>query len=77
MLKEVNDPELTDVLACYRDTASFESMNPNFVFTMTKTLMKGDSYCDKCFHDKRHVKKIEHPPEEFWVNLDPKLKGFQ
>jgi hypothetical protein len=73
VLKEVNDPELTDVLACYGDTASFESMNPNFVFTMTKTLMKGDPYCDKCFHDKRHVNKIEHPPEEFWLNLDPKL----
>ncbi|MHA2251370.1 MAG: L-2-amino-thiazoline-4-carboxylic acid hydrolase [Candidatus Kariarchaeaceae archaeon] len=69
VLKTLNDPELTHVLCCYGDTALFESRNPNFVYTMQKTLMKGDPYCDKCFHDKRHVDRIEHPSDEFWDSL--------
>ena len=71
VLKEVKDPELTHIICCYGDTAMFESKNPNFAYTMPKTLMKGDPYCDKCFHDKRHVEKVEHPPEEFWESLKP------
>ena len=72
--KPLDDPELCHILCCYGDTAMFESRNPNFAYTMPKTLMQGDPYCEKCFHDKRHVDKIEHPPKEFWESLPEKAK---
>ncbi|MHA2363966.1 MAG: hypothetical protein ACXAC7_08400 [Candidatus Hodarchaeales archaeon] len=73
-MKPLNDPELSHLILCYGDTATFEARNPNFVYTMPKTLAKNDPYCDKCFHDKRHVSNIEHPDDKFWDNLEHKLK---
>lgn len=70
VMKPLNDPELAFILACYGDKAQIEAMNPNFVFTRTKTLMQGDSFCDGCIHDKRHAERIEHPNEDFYKNLD-------
>ncbi len=69
VMKPLNDPELSFITACYGDTAQIEAINPNFAFTRTKTLMQGDSFCDACLHDQRHVEKIEHPNEEFFNSL--------
>ncbi len=66
----LDDPELAYIVSCYGDFAKMEAQNPNFVFTMEKTLIAGDPYCTKCTHDKRHINKIEHPSNEFWENLD-------
>jgi hypothetical protein len=73
VMEPMNDPDLCHILVCYGDTASFESMNPNFVYTMPRTLMQGDQCCEKCFHDRRHIDKVEHPSEEFWESLTSKV----
>jgi hypothetical protein len=70
VLLSFNDPELAHLVACYSDKSEIEARNPNIVFSRTTTLAKGGPYCDNCVQDKRHVEKIEHPPQEFYVNLD-------
>ena len=66
-LKEFNDPELSDIVACYGDYTVFKYINENFVLTRTQTLMNS-SYCDSCIHDTRIVEKIEHPTKQFYDN---------
>jgi len=75
MMIPFNDPELAYLACCYSDKSGFEAENPNFAYTRTKTLIQGDPYCDGCWHDKRHVEKIEHPEEEFYINIDKKTEG--
>ncbi|MBI9010876.1 MAG: L-2-amino-thiazoline-4-carboxylic acid hydrolase [Clostridiales bacterium] len=56
------DAELMEVITCYPDFSMFKSLNPNFILTRTQTLVGGASYCDTCYHDKRHGNSFDHPP---------------
>jgi hypothetical protein len=75
VMKPFEDRELADILFCSGDKALIESRNPNFVFTRTKTLMRGHDYCDFCLHDKRYITSIQHPDEAFWTSLDDYLEA--
>ena len=44
--------------------------DPNFVLTRQNTIMEGQDYCDFCYHDTRLVDQVEHPPKEFWEDLE-------
>lgn len=68
VLKGINDPDLSYIVACYGDYAQIKKRNENFVLTRTQTQMNG-TYCDSCIHDTRIVEKIEHPPKELYENL--------
>jgi hypothetical protein len=75
LMKPLSDPELAYIICCYGDTAGVEASNSNFVFTRSKTLIEGDSYCDPCMHDKRYVSQINHPRDEFYRSLDAEIKS--
>lgn len=64
------DSELCDAFLCYSDFEGARNLNPNFILTRTKTIMKGDDYCNFCYHDTRKVKEIIHPSEKEFQNLD-------
>ena len=69
VMRDFDDLEIADSLECYIDYILPVKKNKNFVMTRTKTIMKGDSWCDICYHDKRIVEKVEHPSDEFWENF--------
>ena len=69
VMKELNDPEFSYAVACHYDFEAAKNMNPEFELTRKKTLMEGAGYCDFCYHDKRIVESIVHPPEQFWTDL--------
>ncbi len=69
VMRDFDDLEIADALECYIDYILPVMKNKNFVLTRTKTIMKGDSWCDICYHDKRIVEKVEHPSDEFWENF--------
>ena len=63
------DLELAYLLECYGDYSKMPYINPHFILTRTKTCMEGDSICDFVYHDKRIVKEIKHPHDDFWKNF--------
>ncbi len=63
------DSELCYAMLCYSDFQGAQNLNPNFILTRTKTLMKGDEYCDFCYHDTRKDKDLSHPPESEFEEL--------
>jgi len=65
----LNDPELSHALTCCGDFSQIRAINKPFVLTRTMTLMRGDSSCDGCTHDRRHVEAIEHPNRKFFASL--------
>jgi hypothetical protein len=64
------DLELSYILTCYTDFENTKNLNPNFILTRTKTLMRGDDYCDFCYHDTRYDNEIKHPSEKEFIELD-------
>ncbi|MFX0023994.1 MAG: L-2-amino-thiazoline-4-carboxylic acid hydrolase [Candidatus Hermodarchaeota archaeon] len=64
-LKDI-DPEIGYTMMCHQDFERAKNFNPNFVLTRNHTLMKGDEYCDFCYHDIRNNKDIIHPSDDFW-----------
>lgn len=70
-LKELNDPELSDLVTCYGDFEMIKKTNKHFVLTRTCTLHTGP-YCDNLYHDTRLVSEVKHLPREFYDNLDKK-----
>ncbi|MFW9820954.1 MAG: L-2-amino-thiazoline-4-carboxylic acid hydrolase, partial [Candidatus Thorarchaeota archaeon] len=60
------DPEIGYTIMCYQDFERAKSFNPDFVLTRNHTLMKGDEYCDFCYHNTRVKKEITHPSDDFW-----------
>ena len=69
VVQDFEDLEIANSLECYIDHILPTMKNKNFVLTRTKTIMKGDSFCDICYHDKRRVDEVKHPSEEFWENF--------
>lgn len=67
-LKELNDPELAELVTCYGDFAMIKKTNKHFVLTRTCTLHTGP-YCDNLYHDTRLVKETKHLSREFYTNL--------
>ncbi|MFX0051539.1 MAG: L-2-amino-thiazoline-4-carboxylic acid hydrolase, partial [Candidatus Hermodarchaeota archaeon] len=61
VMKELKDKEICDAISCYYDFQQAKNFNSNFVLTRTKTLMRGDSYCDFMYHDLRLVDQVKHP----------------
>jgi len=70
VMKELNDPEFSYACICHYDFEATKNMNPNFVLTRQNTIMEGQDYCDFCYHDTRLVDQVEHPPKEFWEDLE-------
>lgn len=70
-LKELNDPELTELVTCYSDYEMVKKTNKHFVLTRTCTLHTGP-YCDNLYHDTRIVSDTKHLPRDFYDNLDKK-----
>ncbi|MFW9923616.1 MAG: L-2-amino-thiazoline-4-carboxylic acid hydrolase [Candidatus Thorarchaeota archaeon] len=68
--KDLPDLELASLLECYGDFCKMIYVNPNFTLTRTRTLVEGNPFCDFVHHDKRIVKEIIHPDDEFWKNFD-------
>lgn len=64
------DLELSYILTCYTDFENTKNLNPNFILTRSKTLMRGDDYCDFCYHDTRYEKEIMHPSDKEFLELD-------
>jgi len=69
VLRPLGNAELAYAGACYGDYRQIGSLNLNFVFTRTMTLVQGDPYCDACVHDRRFVDSIEHPARELYDSL--------
>lgn len=67
-LKELNDPELTEIITCYADFEKVKKSNKHFVLTRTCTLHTGP-YCDNLYHDTRIVSDTKHLPRDFFDNL--------
>lgn len=63
------DPEIGYAIMCHQDFERAKNFNPNFVLTRKHKLMKGDKYCDFCYHDTRKEKEINHPSEKEFVKL--------
>jgi hypothetical protein len=70
VLSELKDPDFAYAVACHFDFEAVRAYNENFELTRNGTLAKGKPYCDFMYHDKRLSQKLEHPPEEFWDNLE-------
>jgi len=70
VVEDLPDKELVYNLECYGDYFNHQGHNEFFVLTRSKTCMKGDDYCDFCYHDKRFDEEINHPPEQFWEELE-------
>lgn len=68
------DKELLYYLKCYGDYFNYQKRNKYFVLTRSKTLMKGNDYCDFCYHDRRYIEEINHPQNQFWDNLDQEFE---
>ncbi len=64
-LKDLN-PEIGYTIMCHQDFERAKNFNPNFVLTRNHTLMRGDAYCDFCYHDTRIKEDISHPADDFW-----------
>ena len=73
-ITDLADKELIYYLECYGDYFNHTQRNENFVLTRTQTLMKGDSCCDFCYHDKRYIEEIYHPSKSEWKNMELKFK---
>ena len=72
VMKELEDQELCHTICCTGDFQTYKMLNPNCELSRPKTLITGDSYCDFFLIDIRAEKKVEHPSEEFWLELDDK-----
>ena len=48
ILESYGDSELAYLTSCYLDFRVTELLNPNFMLTRPKTVMRGDKYCDFC-----------------------------
>lgn len=72
-ISDLPDKELVYYLECYGDYFNHAKVNENFVLTRTRTLMKGDSCCDFCWHDKRYIEEIYHPSDIDWKNMERQL----
>ncbi|NHJ38937.1 MAG: hypothetical protein FK731_02810 [Asgard group archaeon] len=66
---DLPDLELASLLECYGDFSKMPYINPNFVLSRTKTLVEGHHCCDFVYYDKRIIKNIKHPEDEFWKNF--------
>jgi hypothetical protein len=69
VLRELNDPELTNLIMCSGDFSYWKATNSDFVLTRRHTLMEGHSYCDFVFHDTRINNELIHPLDIFFDNL--------
>ncbi|MFQ5979162.1 MAG: L-2-amino-thiazoline-4-carboxylic acid hydrolase [Candidatus Heimdallarchaeota archaeon] len=71
IMKDLNDPELAYIVACYGDFKNCSERNQNFVLTRNYTIVEGFPYCDEVIHDTRIVNNLGHPPKEYFDNLWP------
>ncbi|MHA1902602.1 MAG: L-2-amino-thiazoline-4-carboxylic acid hydrolase [Candidatus Thorarchaeota archaeon] len=69
-LEDLEDLELKYYVCCYGDYQSIKHVNKHFVMTMAHTIVEGHAYCDCVFHDTRINKEINHPPKEFFENIE-------
>ena len=69
LYQELPDLEIAYYLECYGDFSKMPYINKEFALTRTKTLVEGYSCCDFVHHDKRIVKEIKHPGDDFWENF--------
>jgi hypothetical protein len=46
---EINAPEVGYSICCHPDFAMAKAFHPNLKFVRTKSLMKGDAYCDSTY----------------------------
>lgn len=68
-IKELPDIELKYLAACFGDFQSYNNNNPNFILTMSHTIVEGYPYCDCVVHDIRINEDLTHPPKEFFNNM--------
>lgn len=74
VIQDLPDKELIYYLECYGDYFNHTGKNENFVLTRSQTCMKGDPYCDFCYHDKRDIEEIIHPSPAKWEELEEKFR---
>jgi hypothetical protein len=72
-LAPYGDADLMEVIACYPDYASIRRTNEHFSLTRTQTLMRGEPYCDTCFHDDRGGETPHHPSRNVFDDLESQL----
>ncbi len=71
-MKDLPDVEFKYLTTCYSDYAKFKARtNDHIILTMEHTIMEGDPYCSRVFHDTRIDYHLKHPPKEFWDNFEP------
>ena len=74
VIEDMPDNEIKYYFECYGDYFNHTQKNENFVLTRTHTIMKGDSCCDFCYHDKRFIEEIFHPSENEWNKVKAQVK---
>ncbi|MHA2252456.1 MAG: hypothetical protein ACXAD7_18965 [Candidatus Kariarchaeaceae archaeon] len=76
IINEVSDDnELSNAVICFPDFKHAEMRNQNFVMTRNYTIVDGDPYCDQMVHDISINSNIDHPPKEFFDNIQPISEG--
>jgi hypothetical protein len=71
-IADLPDKIVKYLVCCYVDfQAAVARSHGNFILTMKHTIIEGDPYCDCIIHDTNIDWDLEHPPKEFWDNIEP------
>ena len=71
-LADLPDAEMKYLICCYGDYQGAKAFyDDSIILTMEHTIAEGDAYCSRVMHDTRVDWNLQHPPKEFWDEMEP------
>jgi hypothetical protein len=64
------DKDFGYLVECYPEFHTVKRMNENFVLTRKRSLIKGNLFCDYCWHDTRINQQTNHPEKDLWDRIE-------